>query len=163
MDLKSFFLPKLTKLYLLRVVLVALCAWLLFGYILRPAIIKGESMMPTYGSFSVNICWLPAYWFAEPAVGDIVTVRYVDNRTMLLKRIVALEDDTVEFREGKLMVNGTVCEQPWNSLTECNWNLPPRVVEKGCVYVVGDNRTMNIDDQIFGQVEKSRLAGKPLW
>lgn len=81
---------------------------------------------------------------------------------MLLKRVVALEDEQVEFRDGKLYVDGKEMDEPYVRFP-CNWNLSPRRVEKDCVYVIGDNRSMSIENHHFGQASKSRILGTPLW
>ncbi len=81
---------------------------------------------------------------------------------MLLKRVVALEGEEVEFREGILYVNSEEISEPYIQYP-CDWILPPRQVEKGCVYVVGDNRDMPMENHLFGQAEVKRVVGKPLW
>jgi signal peptidase I len=81
---------------------------------------------------------------------------------MLLKRVVALEGEQVEFREGVLFVDSEEVPERY-VVYPCNWNLPARKVEKGCVYVVGDNRNMPIEQHVLGQVEVKRVVGKPLW
>ena len=106
---------------------------------------------------------MPAYWLSDPKIGDVVAVKYIGRRTMLLKRVVALAGDTVEFRHGTLMVNGKPLKENWKTLGPCNWELPPRKVDEGCVYVVGDNRSMDMNDQVFGQVPASRILGRPIW
>jgi len=81
---------------------------------------------------------------------------------MLLKRVVAWEGEQVEFYKGKLLVDGRELEEPYVRYP-CNWNLSPRRVEKDCVYVVGDNRNMPIENHHFGQTPKRRIVGGPLW
>ena len=81
---------------------------------------------------------------------------------MLLKRVVAREGEQVEFRGGRLFVDGKEMEEFYVRLP-CNWNLPSRRVEEDCVYVVGDNRSMPIEDHHFGQTSKIRIMGGPLW
>jgi signal peptidase I len=81
---------------------------------------------------------------------------------MLLKRVVAQEGEQVEFRAGRLYVDGEEIEEPYVRFP-CNWNLPSRRVEKDCVYVVGDNRSMPIEGHYFGQTSKIRILGGPLW
>jgi hypothetical protein len=39
----------------------------------------------------------------------------------------------------------------------------PRQVEKGHVYVIGDNRNMPIEHHYFGQASIKRIMGAPLW
>jgi signal peptidase I len=81
---------------------------------------------------------------------------------MLLKRIVALEGERIEFRDGKLLIDGKEMEEPYVRYP-FQWNLPPRQVEKGNVYVVGDNRKMPMETHLFGQTSIERIMGVPLW
>jgi signal peptidase I len=160
--LKNFFLPKMTTKYLVRVSIVAVLAYVIFGHLCIPARLSGSSMEPIYHDGGINFCWTPSYWFKSPKRGDAVMVRLAGKKIMFLKRIVALEGETVEFKDGKILINGKELNEPYVRF-ECDWNLPPRKVETGNVYVVGDNRSMNIDNHIFGQTTVRRIAGKPLW
>lgn len=119
-------------------------------------------MEPTYRDGGINFCYKLRYIFSELKRYDVVAIRFAGNRVMLLKRVVALEGDRVEFRDGKLIVNGEEMDEPYVRYS-CNWNLPPRQVEKDCVYVVGDNRNMPIENHHFGQAPLKRIIGVPLW
>lgn len=159
---KAFFLPRMTRQYVLRLAAVALTAYLLFAYVCIPARAKGASMEPTYRDGSFILCWRLLYLFSSPKPGDVVMVRFSGTRTMYLKRVVALAGDTVAFRSGVLFVNGRKREEPYVKHRE-PWNLPPRKVDSDHVYVVGDNRGMPMDNHAFGQTEVRRIAGGPLW
>jgi len=119
-------------------------------------------MEPTYHDGGVNFCWRLRYLFSEPKRFDVVAVRFAGIKVMLLKRVVAREGEQVEFRDGKLFIDGQEIEEFYIRYP-CNWNLPPRRVEKDCVYVVGDNRNMPIENHHFGQTSKNRVMGGPLW
>jgi len=160
--IRQFFFPSLTLKFLIRVSLVALFAYLFFGYLCIPFTIQGTSMDPTYHHGGVIFCWRPSYFFSEPKRFDVVTVRFAGIKVMLLKRVVAQEGEQVEFRDGQLFVDGKEIEEPYVRYP-CTWNLPPRRVEKDCVYVVGDNRSMPIENHHFGQASKNRIVGVPLW
>lgn len=92
----------------------------------------------------------------------MVAVRFAGKRVMLLKRVVAVEDERVEFRDGKLYVDGNEIDEPYVRYPS-NWNLPPRRVEKDSVYVVGDNRNIPLENHVFGQTSIKRVIGAPLW
>lgn len=160
--LKKFLFPKPTPKYLLRLGIIAVSAFIFFKWICIPARIHGRSMEPTYRDGGFNFCWRPAYLFSKPKKSDIVMVRFAGNKVMLLKRIVALENETVEFKNGKLFINAEEANEPYVKYS-CDWNLPPRKVEKGSVYVIGDNRDMSIEEHLCGQTSLKRVAGKPLW
>lgn len=77
---------------------------------------------------------------------------------MLLKRVVALAGETVEFRKGVLYVNGNLIEEPYLRYRS-DWQLPPRTVSLGHVYVVGDNRGTAIKRHKFGEININRIVG----
>jgi len=160
--IRQFFFPSLTPKFLIRASLVVLLAYLFFGYLCIPFRIKGYSMEPTYRNGGFNFCWRVRYLFSAPKKHEVVAVRFAGNKVMLLKRIVALENEQVEFREGKLFVEGKEIDEPYVRFP-CSWNLSPRQVEKNCAYVIGDNRNMPIEDHHFGQTSIKRIIGVPLW
>jgi signal peptidase I len=95
-----FFFPDITARYVLRLAAVAAVAFILFKYVFIPFRIQGESMAPTYVTGSFNFCFALRYMFASPAPPDVVTVRMAGQRIMLLKRVVAVSGQRVEFRKG---------------------------------------------------------------
>lgn len=119
-------------------------------------------MEPTYRDGGVNFCWKLRYLFSDPKRFDVVAIRFAGSRRMLLKRVVALEGEEVEFRGGKLFIEGKAMDEPYVQYP-CDWNLPPRRVEMGCVYVIGDNRSMPMEEHLFGQTRLEKIIGSPLW
>ncbi len=160
--IRNFLFPSFTPKFLIRIVCLALIAYLFFGYVCTPFWIEGSSMEPTYHDGGFNFCWKLRYLYSRPQRRDVVTVRFAGDRVMLLKRIVALEGEVLEFRGGKLFVNGRPIDEPYVQLP-CDWNLPPRVVERDSVYVAGDNRSMYIEGHYLGQTSIRRIVGVPLW
>ena len=160
--LREFLFPTLKPEFFLRVALVTLCAYLFFGHVLTPFISRGKSMEPTYRDGSFNFIWKGKYWFSEPERQDVVTVRLAGERVVYLKRVVAFPGETVEFKDGVLLVNGKPLSEPY-VYGPCNWNLPPREVDPGQVYLVGDNRSMPMEQHDFGQTSERRIVGAPLW
>ncbi len=160
--LSNFFLPKLTKWFFLRLVILVVAAYAIFGYFLLPCFISGQSMMPTYGESGFTFCWRLAYSDKRlPQYGDIVVVRYAE-KVFLLKRVLGLPGDLVEFRNGEFWRNGEQVEEPYVKLPS-DWNMEPRIVSDGYYFVVGDNRSMPIGNHKFGQVKQERIIGVPIW
>jgi len=91
-----------------------------------------------------------------------VVIRFTGERITLLKRVVALENEEVEFQNGKLLINGKEQEEPYLQYPY-DWTLPARRVEPGSVYVVGDNRSVPMQNHLFGQTSLTRILGGPLW
>ena len=158
----SFLFPKLTPRFLLRMLLIGIGAYVFFGHICIPMRVQGRSMEPTYHDSSFNFCWRPAFIFRDPKRHDVVLVRFAGRRVMLLKRVAALEGEWLEFRHGRLFINGQKLDEPYVHYPS-NWNLKPRLIEKGAVYVLGDNRSVPVGNHYFGQTSIKRIEGVPLW
>ena len=155
----NFLFPSLNKKFLIRIVLVALGCFLIFGYLLVPMRIQGSSMEPTYRDKSFAFCWRLQYLFAKPERFDVVAVRFSGRNVMLLKRVVALPGESVEFRKGMLYVNGLAIEEPY-VVYRSDWELSPRKVAPEHVYIVGDNRGTTMDGHKFGEVDMKRIIGR---
>ena len=160
--MSQFLFPRLSGWFLLRVALLAGGTWYVGAHVLRPMRIDGASMEPTYHTRGVNFCLLTAYRSRPPARGDVVALRYGGTRYMLLKRVLAFAGETVEFRQGACYVDGTRLEEPYVAMP-CDWNVAPRKVADGCVYVMGDNRSVPFENHVGGEIACSRVAGRPLW
>ena len=110
----------------------------------------------------LNSPFMYQYAFSKPEREDVVVIRLAGKKVMLLKRVVAQDGDMVEFRKGKLYVNGKNVVEAYVRYPS-DWNLPPRRVDNNHVYVVGDNRNVSIDMHRFGQTSIDRIIGAPLW
>ena len=154
--------PEFSFFTILRIAFIIISAWVFFSYVCIPIRMVGVSMEPGYSDGGLNFIWRPAYYFESPERHDAVGVRFAGRRVMLLKRIVAFEGEVVEFKRGVLYVDGEELDEPYVEFP-CDWELPPRIVRKGNVYVIGDNRDVEIERHVFGQTPLERLMGVPLW
>ncbi|MBE6369461.1 MAG: signal peptidase I [Lentisphaerae bacterium] len=157
--IRNFFLPRLNRWFFLRLAVTVVLAVIIFKYLLVPCVISGASMEPTVHSSGFTFCWRGSYWRKAPQRGDIVIIKY-DNNIYFLKRIVGLPGETVEFRDGKLFINGIAQDEPYVKFNS-DWNMHPETVESGHFYVVGDNRSMPIVQHQKGAVRAKRIIGQP--
>ena len=161
--LERCLVPKLDLAFWVRLLLLSVGTILVVRFVATPAFTNGASMVPTYGERQFVVIWHPVYWYRRPRVGEVVAVRYIGEKVMFFKRVVATEGQAVEFRHGRLFVDGEESPYYWNRLTPCDWRLPPRLVPPGHVYLVGDNRSMPMEEHLFGHVDVRRIVGMPLW
>ena len=155
---KNFLYPSINRRYLRRLLFLGFVCFLLFGYILIPLRIQGHSMEPTYKDASFAFCWRPQYAFSRIKRFDTVTVRFTGKSIMLLKRVIGLPGETLEFRQGILYINGKQIQEAYVR-HRLPWNLAPRQIQPDHVYVVGDNRSTFMSGHIFGQVKTDRIVG----
>ena len=156
-----FLFPKFTWKYLLRICITALAAAIVFGLFARPFYINGGSMLPTYPASGLVLCDMFTYRFVRPpARGEIVVLEFDGKKTMLLKRLLAFPGETVEYRKGKMYINGKLHPEPYVQYP-CNWNMKPVSVPEGEVFVMGDNRSMPISEHKGGLISSYRIKGRP--
>ncbi|MBQ4479734.1 MAG: signal peptidase I [Victivallales bacterium] len=161
-SVQNFFFPRLNRWFFIRLSCLAAATFLFCRFVITPAWTNGASMLPTYQNHQFLPVLRCRYWFSSPKPGDVVAVRYIGQQ-MFLKRVVAIAGQTVAFHNGVLFIDGNECEEPWAHLTPCDWELAPRVVPPGEVYIIGDNRAMPISEHYFGHVNARRIIGTPLW
>ncbi len=159
--LDRFLRPKMNRIFWIRLIAVAVVAYVIFGYFLLPCVVDGASMEPTYSSFGLNFCLRERNAGELVHNGDVVIIRYAP-KVFYLKRVVGEPGDTIEFIRGKLYRNGEAVDEPYVKLPS-EWDLPAIHVPDGMLFVVGDNRSMPARMHKFGLVEKSRIIGEPLW
>src|SRR5215831_17765178 len=128
---------------IIRIVLLAAFVWAVYSFVLMPIRVKGPSMLPTFSENGLNFVNKLAYLRADPKRSDVVVIRYSGEHTLLLKRVVGLPGETVQFVRGRILINGTALEEPYlDPKLSGNWDLPPETLAADEFYVVGDNRSM---------------------
>lgn len=159
---KNFFFPKMSKGLFIRIALFAIVTFLIFYFLIIPIKLRGKSMEPTLKDGSLHFITPVVYFFRAPSRGDIVAIKMAGRRVLLLKRIVALEGEEVSFKRGSLYINGVQFKEDYVKV-ECDWEYEGKIIEKGKVFVVGDNRGVPIESHDFGEVSKKRILGKLIW
>ncbi len=79
-----------------------------------------------------------------------------------IKRVIAVEGDKLEFKEGKVYRNGELLQEDY-ILTQEVWTYPEGkvvTVEKGHVFVMGDNRNNSTDSRTIGSIPVDCILGK---
>jgi len=161
-NLKKFLFPKFDAHFAMRAIVVAAVSFIIFYFFLTPIRLRGKSMEPTLKDGSIHFLCKICFMFKEPKRGDIVGIKLAGRKVILLKRVVGVEGEKVEFREGKLFIEGKEVYEPYIK-GESDWNYEGKVVEKGKLFVVGDNRSVPIESHDFGEVSKKRIVGKMIW
>jgi signal peptidase I len=153
--------PRLT---LVRIVVLVVVVFLGRAFVLLPIRVKGPSMLPTYQDNGVNFVNRLAYLNAKPKRGDVVAIRFSGESVMLMKRIIGLPGETVQFHEGAVFIDGQKLAEPYLDLENypCDWELPSEKIGADEYFVVGDNRAMPARDHKFGRTERFRIVGK-IW
>ena len=135
--------------------------YLVLGGLARPMLVRGRSMEPTVRDGRLRFAHMWRYAFRPPERGDIVVITMPGGRTFYCKRIVGLPGERVAFADGALLVNGEARAEPYLR-DHGGWTVPPVDLVAGTYYVVGDNRSMPMSEQVAGVVARRHIAGG-LW
>jgi signal peptidase I len=138
---------------------LAICfvAFAVSRWVLWPVVISGDSMAPNYDDGQPNYINKLAYWSHPPSRGDVVGVRTVKDG-YLIKRIIGMPGDHIEFYRGTVIVNGTPLVEPYVH-RPLLWWLKPVQLGPDDYFVMGDNRTSSM----LGAVAKSDIVGKAVF
>lgn len=158
------------KATLIRAAIWAALCLVIFKVLLVHVQVDGISMSPTYANNSRHWVNRLAYLFHEPRRGDVVAIgeRGVDDAwrlrvpsTMFLKRIIGLPGETVAFAGGRVLINGQILDEPYEQFP-CRWDRAPVTLGPDEYFVVGDNRTMPMENHMFGICKRHQIVGKIL-
>jgi signal peptidase I len=146
---------------LVRVAVLIITCFVVFKFILLAIQVEGISMLPACPDRSWNLVNQLAYLRHGPQRGDIVSIRLAGVHGMYLKRIIGLPGETVEFANGRVLIDGEVLDEPYEK-SPCDWNYPPVKLGPDEYFAVGDNRTMPWPMHKFGRVGRDHVVGKAI-
>jgi signal peptidase I len=78
-----------------------------------------------------------------------------------IKRVIGLPGETVEGRNGKILINGRELIEPYLA-EEPIGDFPAKMIPKGQLWVMGDNRNRSSDSRVFGPIKKSKIVGRAI-
>ena len=91
--------------------------------------------------------------------GSIVVVWSDQLNEYIVKRVIGIEGDFITIKDNKLYVNRELQDEPYiNEPMEDNIDIH-KVVEKGCIFVMGDNRNYSLDSRVLGSISLSEVKG----
>jgi signal peptidase I len=109
------------------------------------------------------------YHLVDPKRGDIVVFETpLDARRQcaaggtFVKRIIGLPGETVEVRNGSVMVNGARLRESYlqTDRRDRGRTIPRYRIPKNHYYVMGDNRAQSCDSTVWGALPRANLIGK---
>lgn len=134
--------------WLKTIILAVVIALLVREFVLAFYVVDGDSMEPTLHNGQMVAVNKIGYRIGSPKRGDVVifeppeTVTRFTKERVFIKRIIALPGDTIEIREGKVILNGEELGEDYIDAV-MEQDMEPKQIAPGTVFVMGDNRHPN--------------------
>lgn len=151
----------------IKIVILAFAIVIPIRYFLfQPFVIQGSSMEPNFHEADYLIVDELSYRFREPRRGEVIVFKFpYDISKRFIKRIIGLPGETVEIKDGKVIIT-TTAGQTIN-LTEPyipeGFDAPDMSSYKlgdSQYFVLGDNRTYSSDSQDWGELPLKNIIGR---
>lgn len=146
------------------IITAVIIAVLIKTFIFNTTYVLGNSMFPTLHEKDRLFANKVSLYFSGPSRGDIVVLEAPDDvKKDYIKRVIALEGDNVEIKDGKVFLNGKELKELYldedaytHIYDESYWEIP-----KGNLFVLGDNRNPGAskDSRVFGYIPVDSIKG----
>lgn len=126
--------------------------------------VVGSSMSPTFESQEIVILNKLHYRFFDIKRFDVISFEY-DSTKYLIKRVIGLPGEKIEYKDNVLYVNGKEVEEEFltEDITTENFSLTGlgyETIPEGMYLVLGDNREDSLDSREIGLIKEEEILGK---
>ena len=153
--------------------IIALAIVVAITFVIKPTIVKETSMEPNFQENNYLFVYKLAYITKDhPGYGDVIVFKSNldkddgNGKKLLIKRVIAVEGDTIAVQDDKVIRNGKVLDEPYIMDEEFDQGTPGYVEEftipEDQVFVMGDHRTVSLDsrESSVGTVSEDAVVGK---
>jgi len=139
---------------------------------MEPTLLVGDHILVNKFTYGIKIPFFDYTIFEinNPQPNDVIVFKYPnDPKIDYIKRVIAVEGDTVEIINKKILVNGEALLNEHGVYTDPDIhprsqdrrdNMEPITVPKGKLFVMGDNRDHSYDSRFWNFVDLDAVRGK---
>lgn len=143
---------------------------ILTQWVIKPIQVNQSSMYPTLKDQQLGFSNIVGYQVFGFERFDVVIVYAPQVDDYLVKRVIALAGETVEFKDDQLYINDVLIEEPFldadyvfeqsSIYGQFNRDFGPYTIDVGEVFLVGDNRPYSSDSRDYGAFKVADILCK---
>ena len=126
-------------------------------FVVTPAIVDGESMNYTLEDGQLVLINKFIYNYKSINRYDIVVVNNKKYNDKIIKRVIGLPGEKIEYKDDILYINDEVYDNKYNF--DSNTDFVTKLGENE-YFVMGDNRKKSADSRVFGNFKREDIVGK---
>ena len=155
MKKKSVFLDLL--LFFAKAVILVI---ILINFVFMPCVVNGRSMEPTYEEGEYGYSFIITKKIAINRF-DTAVIKVNDGEKLLVKRVIGLPGETIEYKDNRLYVNGEYVEEPFlGDVTTSDFKVS---LSDNEYYCMGDNRNISRDSRFYGPFPGKQIVSTHLF
>lgn len=137
-------------------VFIVLIVILIRSFIVTPAKVDGSSMDSTLRDGQIILINKIGYRLSDIKRFDIVVLKNRKDNDKIIKRIIALPNETIEYKDDILYINGKkMLTMPFEHTENFK-----ATTGDGEYFVLGDNRDISKDSRYLGNFKRKDIIGK---
>ena len=126
---------------------------------LKPVIVTGTSMYPTYESGELLLT-NGHITLADINYGTVIVFKNAGSgNSLYIKRVEGLPGDHIEIKNGQLVRNGEVIDEGLPLMEKAGIAAEGITIPENGFFVLGDNRNASSDSRDIGPVKMSDIKG----
>jgi signal peptidase I len=127
------------------------------SFIVTPALVNGSSMDNTLKDGQLVLINKYIYRFKDINRFDIVVVKNEEDSDNIIKRVIALPNEKIEYKDNKLYINDKFIKTNYKFKKTEDFEYETK---SGEYFVMGDNRVVSKDSRMLGAFTKKEIVGK---
>ena len=138
----------------------------LTNFVVKPIKVNGSSMFPTLKDESLGFSNIFMFELFGVNRFDVVIVYVESLDEYLVKRVIALPNETIEVKDNQVYVDGKLIDQSFLDESYVNQfpiftnSFGPIKLADDEVFLMGDNRPYSSDSRVFGAFKLDAIIAK---
>ena len=152
--------------WIVQIALVCVIAFGLVWYFGQKVSVIGDSMNPQLENEDITLINRLVYDARKPKRGEVIAFKPNGNENShyYIKRVIGLPGETIEYADGKILIDGEAIEEDYKTtkIEELGLLEEPITLGDDEYFVLGDDRQNSEDSRTanVGNVKRSEIAGK---